>query len=127
MNGVKANSGVWMENTRFWEPMIRQTLHPCPIQVMPLATMNQHRPPEPHQPIAESMQAVGVSRYRMVVEVTNDLKRIPCRAKSLSYLQSACPVDSVYGHDHEQSDQWQPKVASNIDPTASRWMICHRQ
>ena len=70
MNGVKANSGVWMENTRFWEPMIRQTLHPCPIQVMPLATMNQHRPPEPHQPIAESMQAVGVSRYRMVVEVT---------------------------------------------------------
>src|ERR1035441_5574059 len=46
-----------------------QTLHPCPIQMMPLATMNQHRPPEPHQPISESMQAVGVSRYRVVVEV----------------------------------------------------------
>ena len=70
MNGVKANSGVWMEHTRLRKPTIRQTLHPGPIQMMPLATMNQHRPPEPHQPISESMQAVGVSRYRVVVEVT---------------------------------------------------------
>ncbi len=38
--------------------------------MMPLTTMNQHRPPETHQPIAEDMQAVGVSRYRVVVEVT---------------------------------------------------------
>src|SRR5579862_359530 len=38
--------------------------------MMPLTAMNQHRPPEPHQPISESMQAVGISRHRVVVEVT---------------------------------------------------------
>jgi hypothetical protein len=70
MNGVKANSGVWMEYTRLRKPTICKTLHPRPTQMMPLAAMNQHRPPEPHQPIAESIQAVGVSRYRVVVEVT---------------------------------------------------------
>jgi hypothetical protein len=31
--------------------------------------MNQDRPPKPHQPIAESMQAVGVFRYYVVAEV----------------------------------------------------------
>src|ERR1035437_1533946 len=70
MNGVKANSGVRMEYTRLRKPTICQTLHPRPTQMMPLASMNQHRPPEPHRPIAESIQAVGVSRYRVVVEVT---------------------------------------------------------
>jgi len=31
MNGVKANSGIWMEYTRLRKPPICQTLHPCPI------------------------------------------------------------------------------------------------
>jgi len=69
MNGVKTNFGVWMEYTRLRKPPICQTLHPCPIQMMPLTTIKQHRSPESHQPIAKDMQAVGVSRYRMIVEV----------------------------------------------------------
>src|SRR6266851_2297717 len=69
MCGVKATSRVWMENTRLWNPSINQFSHPRPRQVVLLAPMDQHGPPEPDHPIAKSGQTVGVSRYRVVVEV----------------------------------------------------------
>jgi hypothetical protein len=69
MRGVKANSGIWMENTRLREPPVRQSLHSHPGQMMLLAPMDQHVPPEPNRPVAKSEQAVRVSRYRVVVEV----------------------------------------------------------
>ena len=69
MNGVKANSGIWMENTRLWNPSIRQLLHPRPREVVLLTPMDQHGPPEQDHPIAECGEAVDVSRYRVVVEV----------------------------------------------------------
>src|SRR5262249_5935200 len=53
MNGVKANSGIRMKNTRLWDPAIGQSLHPLPGQVMLLAPMDQHGPPEPGQPVAK--------------------------------------------------------------------------
>jgi hypothetical protein len=34
MYGVKANSGVWMENTRLGKPPVSQLLHPRPRQVV---------------------------------------------------------------------------------------------
>ena len=69
MCGVKANSGIWMENTRLREPAVRQSLHSHPGQMMLLAPMDQHAPPEPNRPVAKCEQAVRVSRYRVVVEV----------------------------------------------------------
>jgi hypothetical protein len=45
MNGVKANSGVGMENTRLWNPSIRQPLHPRPREVVLLTPVDQHGPP----------------------------------------------------------------------------------
>jgi hypothetical protein len=58
-----------MENTRLGNPAISQLVHPLPRQVMLLAPMDQRGPPEPGHPIAESGQAVSVSRYRVIVEV----------------------------------------------------------
>jgi len=53
-----------------WDPPVGQFPHPHPVQVMLLAPMDQHGPPEPHHPISEGMQAVRVSWYRVIVEVT---------------------------------------------------------
>ena len=69
MSGVKANAGVWMENTRLRDPSIGQCSHPLPRQVMLLAPMDQHGPPEPDHPATKCGETVGVTRYRMVVEV----------------------------------------------------------
>jgi RNA-directed DNA polymerase len=57
------------DNTRLREPPISQSSHSRPCQVMLLAPMDQHGPPEPSYPIAKCRQTVGVSRYRVVVEV----------------------------------------------------------
>src|SRR5271157_1309242 len=70
MHNVKARSGIRMEDTRLWDPPVGQFPHPHPVQVMLLAPMDQHGPPEPHHPISEGMQAVRVSWYRVIVEVT---------------------------------------------------------
>src|SRR3974390_2229108 len=72
MCGVKANSGIRMKNTRPRNPAVSQLLHPRPRQMMFLAPMDQHRPPEPDHPIAECGQTVSVSGYRVVVEVALD-------------------------------------------------------
>jgi hypothetical protein len=69
MYGVKANSGVWKENTRLRKPPISQLLHPRPRQVVLLTPMDQHGPPEPNDPVAKCEQTVGVARYCVVVEV----------------------------------------------------------
>src|SRR5215831_802022 len=69
MNSVKANSRVWMKNTRCGNPAVREFAHPHPRQMMLLAPMDQYGPPEPGHPIAEGRQAVKISRYRMVVEL----------------------------------------------------------
>ena len=58
-----------MENTRLGNPASSQLSHPRPRQAMLLAPMDQRGPPEPDHPIAECGQTVGVSRYRVVVEV----------------------------------------------------------
>ena len=58
-----------MENTRLGKPSVSQLSHPRPGEVVLLAPMDQHAPPEPDHPIAECGQAVDVSRYRVVVEV----------------------------------------------------------
>jgi hypothetical protein len=67
MNGVKANSGIWMENTRLWNPSISQLPHLRPRKVVLLTPMDQHGPPEPGHPVAESAEAVDISRYCVVV------------------------------------------------------------
>lgn len=77
MRGVKANSGIWMDNTRLRNPSIGQLLHPRPREV-PFATPMNHRgPPEPDHPVAECEQAVDVTPYCVVVEVTLDDRSKP--------------------------------------------------
>jgi hypothetical protein len=61
MCSVKANSGVWMENTRPWKPPISQPLHPGPCQVVLLTPMDQHSPPEPNDPVTECASALTKS------------------------------------------------------------------
>ena len=51
------------------DPSVRQSSHSRPIQVTPLAPTDQNLPPQPSHPIAEYAEAVGVARYRVVVEV----------------------------------------------------------
>ncbi len=72
MYGVKANSGVWMENTRLRNPPISELTHPIPSEVVLLAPMDQYAPPEPGHPITKCGQTVDVARYCVVVEVTLD-------------------------------------------------------
>jgi hypothetical protein len=69
MDGVKANSGVRRKNTWPRELPINQDLHPYPRQAMSLASMDQNGPPKQDNPIAKHSQTVGISRYRVVVEV----------------------------------------------------------
>jgi hypothetical protein len=40
MDGVKANSGIWMENTRLRDPPISELTHPLPSEVVLLAPMD---------------------------------------------------------------------------------------
>ena len=100
MCGVKANSGVRMKNTRLWNPPISQFSHPRPRQVVLLAPMDQHGPPEPNHPIAECGQTVGVARYRVVVEVAlhDRLEPFPvCATGSCMRLRSCCLISSQLG------------------------------
>src|SRR5215471_20909073 len=69
MNGVKANSRIWVENTRLWRPSISQLLHSRPRQVVLLAPTDPYGPPEPDHPMAECGETVDISRYCVVVEV----------------------------------------------------------
>ena len=66
-----------MENTRLRDPPISQLSHPLPGEIVLLAPMDQHAPPEPDHPIAKCGQTVDVARYRVVVEVTLDDRSKP--------------------------------------------------
>ena len=83
MYGVKANSGVWMENTRLRNPPISELTHPLPSEVMLLAPMDQHGPPEPNHSKAKCRQTVGVTRYR--VERTPDKVAVVCEGRQWTY------------------------------------------
>jgi hypothetical protein len=52
-----------------WHPSIRQLSHLRPGEMLLLAPMDEHRPPEPDDPIAKRGETVDVSRYCVVVEV----------------------------------------------------------
>jgi hypothetical protein len=64
MYSVKANSGVWMENTRLRDPLIRPLLHPRPCEVTLPTPMDQRGPPESDHPVAECGQTVGDPKQR---------------------------------------------------------------
>ena len=66
-----------MKNTRPRNPAVSQLSHPRPRQMMLLAPMDQHGPPEPDHPIAECGQTVGVFRAPVVVEVALDNRPKP--------------------------------------------------
>jgi hypothetical protein len=69
MSSAKANWGIWMENTRLWNPSISQLLHSRPSQVVLLTPTDQHGSPEPDNPIAKCGETVDIARYCVVVEV----------------------------------------------------------
>ena len=71
MNGVKANSGIRMENTRRRDPaMASQFAHPRPGQSVLLTATHRSMPAaRAGSPDSEIRQAVSVARYRVVVEV----------------------------------------------------------
>ena len=48
-----------MKNTRPRNPAVSQLLHPRPRQMMLLAPMDQHRPPEPNHPIVSVAEKKG--------------------------------------------------------------------
>ena len=72
MNGVKANAGPRMENTRLREPSIFQLAHSLPVQVMFLAAATQDLSPEPSHSNTECTEDFEVTWYRVVVEVALD-------------------------------------------------------
>jgi hypothetical protein len=78
MDRVKTDSGIRMENTRLRYPSVSQLPYFRPVQGPALASREQDASPEPNYPIAKSTQAVDVSWYRMVVEVTLHDRAEPC-------------------------------------------------
>jgi hypothetical protein len=81
-----------MKNTRPRNPAVSQLLHPRPRQMMLLAPMDQHRPPEPNHPIAECGQTVGVSGYRVVVEVALDDQPEPLAGLRYRFMHSSAEL-----------------------------------
>ena len=69
MNGVKANAGPRMENTRLREPSVLKLPHSRPVQVMFLTATNENLSPQPRHPEAEYAEATEIARYCVVVEV----------------------------------------------------------
>ena len=58
-----------MEDARLRKPPCRQAVHSGPIEMVPLAAAKQTSSPEPGHPFRKHVQAIGVSGYRIVVEV----------------------------------------------------------
>ena len=61
--------GVRMQDARNWDPPFLQSTHSRPVQIAPLAATNQNLPPKPGHPIAEYAKDIGVTWYRVIVEV----------------------------------------------------------
>ena len=58
-----------MEHARLRNPPFRQSLNSGPVGPVLLATTAESPPPEPSHPLAKYSEAVGISRYRVIVEV----------------------------------------------------------
>ena len=58
-----------MEHARFRNPPCRQSLNSGPVGPVLLAATAESPPPEPSHPLAKYSEAVGISRYRVIVEV----------------------------------------------------------
>jgi len=58
-----------MEHARLRNPPFRQSLNSGPVGPVLLAATAESPPPEPSHPLAKYSEAVGISRYRVIVEV----------------------------------------------------------
>src|ERR1700752_244632 len=61
-----------MKDTRLWEPVVNQPLHPVPVEISPLATSVKHPMPAFGDLGPECHEWPKVGRDRMVVEVASD-------------------------------------------------------
>ena len=59
-----------MEHARLRNPPCRQSLNSGPVGPVLLAATAESPPPEPSHPLAKYSEAVGISWYRVIVEVT---------------------------------------------------------
>ena len=59
-----------MEHARFRNPPCRQSPNSGPVGPVLLAATAESPPPKPSHPLAKYSEAVGISRYRVIVEVT---------------------------------------------------------
>ena len=63
-----------MENTRFWEPVVNQLIHPSPVEIVPLAASMECPSPAFGDLVPERHECSKIGRHRVVVEVAaNDL------------------------------------------------------
>src|SRR5437660_5236307 len=69
MNGVKANTGVRMQDVDAGNPSAHQSLHALPHHGVPLASATQRLPPIPSYPISECLKSLPVAGNRVIVEV----------------------------------------------------------
>ena len=69
MLGGEPQSGPGMQNARHGQPAGSELAHTVPVEAVALAASPQLRSPQAPQPIPKGLQAVEVSRYRMIVEV----------------------------------------------------------
>jgi len=58
-----------MEHARLRNPPFRQSLNSGPVGPVLLAATAESPPPEPSHSLAKYSEAVGISRYRVIVEV----------------------------------------------------------
>jgi hypothetical protein len=58
-----------MKDARNWDPSFLDSSHSRPVQITPLAATNENLPPQPSHPTTEYAEDIGVTRYRVIVEV----------------------------------------------------------
>src|SRR5690242_18150253 len=69
MSSGKALPRPRMDDARWRKPPFGQAVHPVPSEVVPLTAAKQTPSPQPGHSFPKHVQGIGVSRYRMVVEV----------------------------------------------------------
>jgi hypothetical protein len=87
MQSGEPQSGPGMQNARHGQPAGSERAHAVPVEAVALAASPQLSVPQAGQPIPKRLQAVEVSRYRMIVEVAlhdrpKPLARSRCRIVS---------------------------------------------
>src|SRR5260370_1233459 len=78
MGGGEACRGVGMEHARFRYPELKQLVHFRPVESPLLAATEECPSPESTNPNPECVEAVEISGYRVVVEVTLHDRFEPC-------------------------------------------------